>query len=516
MNTPIAEITRSVREAWLAGLGIDEAGGEENFFALGGESLGAAAVVEEINHRLGLDLRLKDIYREATLDALTALAIRASAAQPGSWAPSAQEPAPGLQAHQDPVGGATRQASLAQEWTLAFIEHPSQQGIEPFLIQHAFHLRGRLDFRRVQDAVDRVVERHELLRSTFVRSRDGIRLRIDADARVVVELSEIGHGTPRDVLRAEAGRGFDPYAAPAVRCKLFRLTPDDHVLLFVFDHIIADGGSVEVLLNDFTEAYAGRRLPPVATPFTVWAAEQRRITTSPAKAEEYWRDSLGADPSIVSTPFRDYHRPELERADGTSITLNAEQRTAVTEVARLQKVTVYALVLGSLLISLRDRVSRHEFCVVTTSANRTARTMRTFGPLAHDVYIAVDLTLDRGLSQAAAYAQQKTADALTHATLPSTAIAESLWPQTGPEIHTMPAFYFSANRPWASRFRLEGVRLEELRFASRTAMPGLECTLEHDDRTMTLNLRYLADSFPPGYARRLGEETIQRIISASG
>lgn len=513
MSMTAAAIAASVREIWLAESGCDEARGADNFFALGGESLGAAAVLDAVNRRLGIELGLRDFYRDATLDALTERALRQYAERPAASARS-KEPGVRLDADSAAPSATTARASIGQEWALLFTEHPSQQDAEPFLVQEAFHLRGPLDLARVQRAMDRVVQRHELLRSTFRRIGEEVYLKTEPDRRIEVLLSALDTNAPRGALRAEAERAFDRYAAPAARCRLFQLTPDDHVLVFVFDHLIADGGSVEILLQDFADAYAGRDLPAATMPFTAWATEQRSRADNPDRVMGHWRDALGADPSIVATPFVDYRRPKAERADGVSIALTAARAAAVTEAARRLEVTTHSLMLGSFLVSLRDRVRRREFCVVTTSANRTARTARTFGPIAHDVYIPVDLTPERDLATAAGYAHRSTADSLTHAAVPSTAIAEALWPQAGPEIHLEPAFYFSANRTWSSRFRLDSVRSEEIRFAPQVPMPGVECTLEHDDRSMTLNLRWLADSFPLGYVHALGEEAIRRVVES--
>ncbi|WP_174187814.1 condensation domain-containing protein [Nocardia barduliensis] len=507
MRDPADDVAEIVREIWLAELAVDDVDVTDNFFALGGESIGAAAVVTTVNRRLGVAVRLKDFYLDATLGALTAHALRESGTS------HADRSADQMTTHPDTFQDGPRRASLAQEWNLMFTERASQADAEPFLVQQALRLRGPLDSTKIQRTLDGMADRHELLRATFRRSGDSAFLDIAPTHRFALQTFDLGEGAQRARMRTEADRAFDRYAAPMARCQLFSLSPNDHVLLFVLDHIIADGFSLDILLHDFSEIYEGNELPPVTTPFTAWAASQRRCAADPAAVESYWRDRLGSDPTITSTPFTDYRHPAEEKPECTSITLAASETAAVRDAARGRNLTVYSLVLGSFLVSLRDRVREREFCIVTTMANRTGETADTFGPLAHDIYVPVDLTADRDLSASAAYAQQSTAESLTHALVPNTAIAEMLWPGAGPEMHLLPSFYFSANRAWTGRFQLTGVHSEDLRFAPQTPMPGLECTLTDSGRQMVLTLGYLADSFPPGYVHTLGREVIERILA---
>ncbi|WP_457215492.1 condensation domain-containing protein [Nocardia gipuzkoensis] len=507
MPDPANDVAEIVREIWLAELAVEDVDVTDNFFALGGESIGAAAVVTAVNRRLDVAIRLKDFYLDATLGALTAHALRERAA------PSADRSARRMTTRPDSSPDGPRRASLAQEWNLLFTERPSQADAEPFLVQQALRLRGPLHIPKIQRALDRVADRHELLRATFRRSGDEAFLDIAPTHRFALQTFDLGNGSQRARIRTEADRAFDRYAAPMARCQLFSLSPEDHVLLFVLDHVIADGFSLDILLHDFSEIYAGNELPPVATPFTAWAASQRRSAADPTSVKSYWRDRLGSDPAITSAPFTDYRHPAKEKPDSTPITLAASEIAAVRNAARSRNLTVYSLVLGSFLVSLRARVREREFCIVTTTANRTGETADTFGPLAHDIYVPVDLTTERDLSESAEYAHQSTAESLTHALVPNTAIAEMLWPDAGPEVHLLPSFYFSANRSWTGRFHLTGIHSEDIRFAPQTPMPGLECTLTDSGQKMVLTLGHLADSFPPGYVHTLGREVIERILA---
>ncbi|MGK8487792.1 condensation domain-containing protein [Nocardia asiatica] len=507
MRESADDVAGIVRDIWLAELAVDDVDVTDNFFALGGELIGAAAVVTTLNRRLGVTIRLKDFYLDATLGALTAHALR-------EWGTSREDRSADprttpLATLQD----GPRRASLAQEWNLMFTERASQADAEPFLVQQALRLRGPLILTKIQRTLDGVADRHELLRATFRRSGDSAFLDIAPTHRFALQTFDLGEDAQRARIRTEADRAFDRYAAPMARCQLFSLSPNDHVLLFVLDHIIADGFSLDILLHDFSEIYKGSELPPVTTPFTTWAANQRRSAADPAAVESYWRDKLGSEPTSTSTPFTHYRHPEQEKPESISITLAASETAALRNAARSRNLTVYSLVLGSFLVSLRDRVRQRRFCVVTTTANRTGETADTFGPLAHDIYVPVDLTVDRDLSESAAYAQQSTAESLTHALVPNTAIAEMLWPDAGPEVHLLPSFYFSANRAWTGRFQLSGVHSEDIRFAPQTPMPGLECTLTNSGQQMVLTLGYLADSFPPGYVHTLGREVVERVLA---
>lgn len=501
MAQPATEPAETLANIWSAVLGVDRVEAADNFFALGGESLAAASILIHIGQTLGVEVSLRDFYRDGTFGAGLER-VRQALATRSPRKPQATRPPGGVRPQ---AGGPS---SIAQEWLLNMSEQPSQEGMADFLVQQAITLQGPVDADRVRHALNAVADRHELLRVGFVRENGTVRLRIAPEARIELRQERIA-GAARGAIAAATAQGFDRYAGPMARCHLFELGPHTHILVFVLDHIIADGVSLGILLRDFSAAYAGAELPPVAMPFTVWSAAQRRIDLDTVR--DYWADRLGDDPTILTTPFREYRAVQMERSAGTTLTLTSAQSQAVRTAASRRSLTVYSLILGAFLTALRDRVTRPRFCVATTIANRSWGTEDTFGPLAHDAYVPVDLDAGTGVAALARQAQEATAETTAHGVVPNTTILDLLWPGVSDRLVEKPAFYFGYNARWSESFHLPGVRSADLQTVPYMPMPGLECTVVDGRERITVHLRYLAGAFPPGYVEALGAEVVGHL-----
>ena len=173
----------------------------------------------------------------------------------------------------------------------------------------AFRLRGRLDLPGLQDAIDVLVARHEALRTTFPAPDGRPVQRVAAEGRVLVdrrELPEAGHQEILTCLRKAIAEPFDLARGPLLRVIVWRLAPDDHVLLTIAHHIVADGRSVEILLGELAAGYARRRragdvarLQP--GDHAVWEATE--VGSGALQASlRYWRDELAGAPADLAVP----------------------------------------------------------------------------------------------------------------------------------------------------------------------------------------------------------------------
>lgn len=173
----------------------------------------------------------------------------------------------------------------------------------------AFRLRGRLDMPALQDAIDILVARHEALRTTFPApnglpvQRVAVAVRVPVDRR---ELPGAGDQEIRSCLREAIGEPFDLARGPLLRVIVWRLAQDDHLLLAVVHHIVADGRSVELLLGELAAGYAHRlgaggadRLQPAD--HAVWEATE--VGSGALEASlGYWRSELAGASADLAVP----------------------------------------------------------------------------------------------------------------------------------------------------------------------------------------------------------------------
>ncbi|HEV2150508.1 MAG TPA: condensation domain-containing protein, partial [Longimicrobiaceae bacterium] len=286
--TPTEEVVAAI---WSQLLGVERVGVGADFFDLGGHSLVATRAVSRVAQVFGLDLPLRVMFEEPTVARLARYvdsAVRTEEALPPVRRTGARE-AP---------------LSFAQQ-RLWFLEqlHP---GNSAYNLPVAFRLAGSLDEEALERSLARIVERHEVLRTTF-REVEGVPVQlVHPPAGRVLRTVELG-GLPAArsapalaaLLEAEAARPFDLERGPLFRAHLFRLR-GEAVLLLVMHHVVGDGWSTGVLHRELEALYAAARagepdplpeLPVQYADFSLWQREHldaERLAPHLA----YWRERL--------------------------------------------------------------------------------------------------------------------------------------------------------------------------------------------------------------------------------
>jgi amino acid adenylation domain-containing protein/non-ribosomal peptide synthase protein (TIGR01720 family) len=212
--------------------------------------------------------------------------------------------------------------SFAQRrlWFLHRLEGPSATYNIPFVLR----LDGPLDTTALAAAVTDVVTRHESLRTLLVENADGTpeqRILPPEEAQPPFRVVDTAADAVDDALREAVGAGFELDTDLPLRTTVFRLSPQEHVLVFVFHHIAADGASMAPFMRDLLSAYAARReggaprwtpLPVQYKDYSVWQRRMLGDENDPdsvaAEQLDYWREALAGVPQPVQLPL-DRPRP---------------------------------------------------------------------------------------------------------------------------------------------------------------------------------------------------------------
>ncbi|MBL3668245.1 amino acid adenylation domain-containing protein [Streptomyces sp. M2CJ-2] len=248
-TSPATVTERRMAEIWSDVLQVASVRREDDFFDLGGDSLLVLRVFSRLAELEAPLPRPTVIYRHRTLAALSAAvdAVDADAVKPRSASPS---PSP---------------APAPDDRTAPFPVTPGQRG---FLLAEALspgggtwlarlRLSGPLDPDVFQAAVDLLVERHGMLRTVFpAGARPPVQQELPPSLRLPVAFATVA--TPAEVderAAAEAARRLEPWAWPLVRLQVLSLAPQEHVLLVHAHHVIGDGYSAALLMQELTEVY---------------------------------------------------------------------------------------------------------------------------------------------------------------------------------------------------------------------------------------------------------------------
>jgi amino acid adenylation domain-containing protein len=362
---PRTDAEHRIAGIWAAALGVPAIGVHDNFFTHGGHSLLAARLAAQLRERLGAVVSVRDIFDAPTV---AELAERTAAGHP---APESALPGP-VPAPRDMA----LPLSYAQQrlWFLDQL-HP---GATDYHLGWALRLRGPLDVPALRQAVNHIVERHEILRTRY--PVDGGLPRQDVLPPAPVELAVRpvagGAAVLDEAIRQECARPFDLAAGRVFRVVLLRTGPAEHVLVGVAHHIAADGWSLGVfdreLAAGYEEAIGGRAAPAAPLPiqyadYAVW--EQReRTSRSLASDLDYWRDTL-ADLWPLSLGDRPAGGPPgavgIER-----FVLGPDRTTALDELAADRQATLFMVLASAFAVVLGKRAGTDDVTIGVPVAGR--------------------------------------------------------------------------------------------------------------------------------------------------
>jgi non-ribosomal peptide synthetase component F len=300
-------------------------------------------------------------------------------------------------------------------------------------------VRGLLTERDCRAAVQRVTDRQEVLRLSFLpgKERPLQMIRRNCEANVVFRELTPADGRPEKIeeLVTEIFREpFNLMQGPLYRMVDLRRTPDDHVLAFAIHHAIADGWSLGVFMQDLFAAYvqellgAQQALAPVPLSYTMWGASERAFW-QPALLEqraEFWKMKLAATGRIWSAPITSgAPRRWLSK-------IPAAQASEIQELARRNGVTLFSTLLGAFQIAFSKWTGADDVLVGAPVANRSKQTVReTMGYYASIVPLRGQIDRTRQISDHLRAVHQMTMDSFANA-MPFVEMARALDEQPMP------------------------------------------------------------------------------------
>ncbi len=283
------------------------------------------------------------------------------------------------------VGAEDRQAlSYAQQRMWFLWQLDPQSGA--YNLPGAVRLTGRLSLPALEQAFASLVARHETLRTVFQRHADDTLLQVPASAPLVIDHVDFSAlpATEREVAVAKAAEQqsvlpFDLSVGPLLRVTLLKLAEQEHVLLLTLHHIVSDGWSMNVLIDEFIRCYdafeagAQPQVAPLPIQYSDYALWQRRWLEAGEQARQldYWQAQLGDEHPVLELPT-DHPRPAMPSYRGTRYEFAVDPQLAEQLRATAQKhsVTLFMLLLGAFNALLHRYTGQTDIRVGVPIANR--------------------------------------------------------------------------------------------------------------------------------------------------
>jgi amino acid adenylation domain-containing protein len=459
---PRTAVERRLEEIWSALLGRERIGIQENFFALGGNSLLALQVVARIAAAFRVMLPPNCLFTCPTLARLAEAVERARSIE----ADETIRPEP---------RGAETPLSFAQQrlWLFAEMEGPS----ETFNIVRAFRLEGSLDLAALERALATIGRRHDNLRTSF-HFLDGNPVQVIAPEYAgVLSFVDLRHvpENQREAaldanLREANSRRFDLAKGPLWSVRVIHLAGDRHVLHLAMHHIIGDDWSVQVLLRELSTIYNGyltgreNPLPELPAQYADYALWQRRWLAGKRLTKQlgYWRDHLRGAPPLVELPLDRPRRAGGEfHAGMVRLRLDRELTTRLRRLSRESETTLFVTLLAAYAILLTLYGNRSDVVIGTALANRyPVETEALIGFFVSTLALRVQWRKGATFREIQACAHRAAVNGYAHPDVPFDRIVEALQPDRS-ALHS-PVFQ--------TLFVLQNVPRQEL------VLPGLATT----------------------------------------
>ncbi|MFE7746840.1 amino acid adenylation domain-containing protein, partial [Nocardia sp. NPDC057455] len=430
-------------------LGLNRVGAEDDFFALGGNSLVATQVVARLGAAVGARVPVRTLFEAPTVAALAA-ALESHASgerrvELGSIARPERLP-----------------LSLAQRrmWFLNRFDQSDdaagQIGSAAYNLPFALRLTGALDVAALGAALRDVVARHEVLRTVYPETPDGPVQVILPAAQVDVDLAPrvLAESDVASSVYALAATPFDVTAEVPLRAVLIQVdgVPDTYVLVVVVHHIAADASSMGPLVRDVMIAYAARIAGdapgwlPLRVQYADYALWQRVVLgeesdpdSIAARQIAFWRGELAGLPDLLELPT-DRPRPAVASLAGArvDVAIDAATHAGLVELARAHGATLFMVVHTAFAVLLARLSGSDDIAIGTPVAGRGERELDDLIGMFVNTLVFRS-RFDGGESFADVLARQRDIDlaAFAHADVPFERLVEVLNPPRSTARHPL-------------------------------------------------------------------------------
>ncbi|MBG0833232.1 AMP-binding protein, partial [Planomonospora sp. ID67723] len=376
-HPPTTPTQQAVAEIYRHILGTPEPSIHDNFFDLGGHSLAATQAISRIHHGLHADLPLRAIFEHPTIAELAELIDQTRAENPPA---STLENPPSLTLWQ---GARPERIPLSSAQQRLWFLDQLTPGTTTYTVAGILALPATVDPTVLQAALTTITTRHESLRTSFPTDAHGPYQHIQPPPPHLLPHTRLEHPDQLHDLATELiAQPFDLATGPLLRTHLASTGPTDHHLIIAAHHIICDGWSLNVLLDELTTLSTDfgtqhntvRPLAPLPMQYAEFTLWQQHWLTSPEREHEltYWHHQLADPPPALDLPT-DRPRPAIPSHRGATHThtLPTELSTALTDLAQQRGSTLFMTLHAAFAVLLSRLSGQEDLIIGTPIANRT-------------------------------------------------------------------------------------------------------------------------------------------------
>ena len=488
---------------------------DDNFFDLGGHSLIATQFVSRVRDVFELSLPLAKLFQEPTVAGLAKVIDEKQISSNGFDRPP-------LVANST-VGEKTLSFAQQRLWFLNELEPGSTQ----YIIPDALKISGPLDIQSLEQSFNIVVQRQESLRTCF-KTKDGkATIYIEPELFVPLDVADlIGLEDQQEKITAETKKFgaivFDLSKAPLFKIKLLQVANEEFILLLTMHHIISDGWSFNVLVNELTEAYFScvnqrpLQLSKLNIQYSDFALWQRNWLKDQALEKQllYWKNQLADMEGLLKLPT-DRPRPAFQTYNGDHIvfTVDAELSHKLNLLSKKHEVSLFMTMMAAFQTLLYKYSHQQDICVGTPVANRTDTELeKIIGFFINTLVIRSRVTDHLSFSDLLRNVFDVCLGAFAHQDLPFEKIVDAVQPERDTSHSPLFQVMFVLQNIPHKELEVGGLSFQQMSITNHQSNFDLTLAMEEIDGRISGAFEYNTDLFDQSTINRMIEH-FQQLLS---
>jgi len=506
-RTPLEELIATL---WSEVLKVERVCLNDNFFDLGGHSLLAMQVVARIRNIFKIEMPLRRFFESPNIAEL-AWAVEESLKMKQSLIAPPIRPS---------AKAATYPLSFAQQrlWLLDQI----RPGEATYNVPVAIRLRGQFSLETLSRTLTEIRRRHEVLRTVFdLEDGQPVQKILPAEPMPfsVVDCHHLGE-TERESLAErlvaeEIQKTIDLRKSPVLPVKVLKLSQEDHIVIVVLHHIVADGWSMGVLVKEVMALYTAYSedspspLPELEIQYADYAVWEREWLQGEVldRKLDYWREQLAGAPSVLELPTS-HPRPitQSHRGASLSIVLDAGLTAGLRELSRREGATLFMTLLAAYQTLLYRYGGQSDLVIGAPFANRNQREVEPLiGFFVNTLALRGRPEGDKRFTALLNEAREATLGAYAHQDLPFEKLVEELQIERSLSHHPLFQAVLTLQNAPTESLSLPGLELSPIGQRQTTSKFDLSLNVIDTSQNLMMTLEYNIDIFEaPIIERQLG------------
>ncbi len=486
---------KAVAEIWMHLLHCKSVNRSDHFFKIGGDSIHAMQATSQIKKALHCEISAGAIFEHPILADF--------AKKIDSLKKSQSQAIPKREVF-SPVGLSFNQESL---WLMDKL-HP--HATLQYMVFHAYRLNGKIDIAKLKKSLEKIVERHEILRTSFVEKNGKALQWIEPKGRdFFIEMKVKKPSQALAQMEAQLTLGMDLKKLPLFQVLFVKVRDDLHFLSIRVHHILFDVLSYENFFKEWNAIYSSKQLPELPIQYADYALWQRKwVESKEVESQlEFWKNQLQSAPELLELPW-DKPRPPVFLGNGSNegMRLSKGLSVALKELAQKEGITLHVLLFAAFHVLLYRLSGKREIVVGTPFANRTRQELDPLiGYFLQMFILRSDCGDNPSFSTFLFNLNLLMLECYKNSDIPFEKIVTVVNPLRDPSFNPLFQVLFAFENITGFQRQLAGVNLETLDLQTQTAKFDLSLFMFDAEEGLECRFEYCTDLFET--------ETIERMLS---